>query len=81
MQLASSSLLRLGQEADRDAVRNRESVYLLLDQVLLCFNLFVHIYYDVYITITIAFITMLFNLSQSYIGFSIQTVVNYLDHF
>lgn len=31
--LASSSLLRLGQEADKDAVRNRESVYLLLDQI------------------------------------------------
>ncbi|XP_025425507.1 membrane-associated protein Hem [Sipha flava] len=31
--LASSSLLRLGQEADRDTVRNRESVYLLLDQI------------------------------------------------
>lgn len=31
--LASSSLLRLGQEADKEAVRNRESVYLLLDQI------------------------------------------------
>ncbi|XP_030759273.1 membrane-associated protein Hem [Sitophilus oryzae] len=31
--LASSSLLRLGQEADKDAVKNRESVYLLLDQI------------------------------------------------
>lgn len=31
--LASSSLLRLGQEADREATKNRESVYLLLDQI------------------------------------------------
>ncbi|XP_065156811.1 LOW QUALITY PROTEIN: membrane-associated protein Hem [Atheta coriaria] len=31
--LASSSLLRLGQEVDREAIRNRESVYLLLDQI------------------------------------------------
>ncbi|ENN72215.1 hypothetical protein HUJ04_009989 [Dendroctonus ponderosae] len=31
--LASSSLLRLGQEADKDAVKNRESVYLLLDEI------------------------------------------------
>lgn len=31
--LASSSLLRLGQESDRETVRNRESVYLLLDQI------------------------------------------------
>lgn len=31
--LASSSLLRLGQETDREAVRNRESVYLLLDLI------------------------------------------------
>jgi len=31
--LASSSLLRLGQEADKEAVRNRESVYLLLDMI------------------------------------------------
>ncbi|KAJ1522587.1 hypothetical protein ONE63_001770 [Megalurothrips usitatus] len=31
--LASSSLLRLGQEPDKEAVRNRESVYLLLDQI------------------------------------------------
>lgn len=31
--LASSSLLRLGQEADKDATKNRESVYLLLDQI------------------------------------------------
>lgn len=31
--LASSSLLRLGQEADKEAIRNRESVYLLLDQI------------------------------------------------
>lgn len=31
--LASSSLLRLGQEADKEATRNRESVYLLLDQI------------------------------------------------
>nr|CAD7430116.1 unnamed protein product [Timema monikensis] len=30
--LASSSLLRLGQEADKEVIRNRESVYLLLDQ-------------------------------------------------
>lgn len=33
MQLTSSSLLRLGLEDDSDAVRNRESIYLLLDQV------------------------------------------------
>nr|CAH7728492.1 unnamed protein product [Callosobruchus chinensis] len=31
--LASSSLLRLGQEADKEAIKNRESVYLLLDQI------------------------------------------------
>lgn len=31
--LASSSLLRLGQEPDKDAIKNRESVYLLLDQI------------------------------------------------
>lgn len=31
--LASSSLLRLGQEADKEAIRNRDSVYLLLDQI------------------------------------------------
>ncbi|XP_059172077.1 membrane-associated protein Hem-like [Physella acuta] len=31
--LASSSLLRLGFENDREAVKNRESVYLLLDQI------------------------------------------------
>ncbi|XP_063219756.1 membrane-associated protein Hem [Bacillus rossius redtenbacheri] len=31
--LASSSLLRLGQEADKEVIRNRESVYLLLDQI------------------------------------------------
>lgn len=31
--LASSSLLRLGQESDKEATRNRESVYLLLDQI------------------------------------------------
>lgn len=31
--LASSSLLRLGQESDRDATRNRESIYLLLDEI------------------------------------------------
>ncbi|XP_075218279.1 nck associated protein 1 Hem [Lycorma delicatula] len=31
--LASSSLLRLGQEADREMIKNRESVYLLLDQI------------------------------------------------
>jgi NCK-associated protein 1 len=31
--LASSSLLRLGQEADKEAVKNRESVYLLLDMI------------------------------------------------
>ncbi|XP_014204740.1 membrane-associated protein Hem [Copidosoma floridanum] len=31
--LASSSLLRLGQENDKEATRNRESVYLLLDQI------------------------------------------------
>lgn len=32
-QLASSSLLRLGQENDKEATRNRESVYLLLDLI------------------------------------------------
>ncbi|CAL8120463.1 unnamed protein product [Orchesella dallaii] len=31
--LASSSLLRLGQEADKETVKNRESVYLLLDMI------------------------------------------------
>lgn len=31
--LASSSLLRLGQEADKEVIKNRESVYLLLDQI------------------------------------------------
>ncbi|KAK6192637.1 hypothetical protein SNE40_004076 [Patella caerulea] len=31
--LASSSLLRLGQEHDKDTIKNRESVYLLLDQI------------------------------------------------
>jgi len=31
--LASSSLLRLGQEPDKEAVKNRESVYLLLDMI------------------------------------------------
>ncbi|XP_050438959.1 membrane-associated protein Hem [Adelges cooleyi] len=31
--LASSSLLRLGQEVDREVTKNRESVYLLLDQI------------------------------------------------
>lgn len=31
--LASSSLLRLGQDQDKDATRNRESVYLLLDMI------------------------------------------------
>lgn len=31
--LASSSLLRLGQESDKEAIRNRESIYLLLDQI------------------------------------------------
>ncbi|XP_076355229.1 nck associated protein 1 Hem isoform X2 [Tachypleus tridentatus] len=31
--LASSSLLRLGQESDKETIRNRDSVYLLLDQV------------------------------------------------
>lgn len=31
--LASSSLLRLGQEQDKDAIKNRESVYLLLDMI------------------------------------------------
>ena len=33
LQLASSSLLRLGQEVEKEAVKNRESVYLLLDKV------------------------------------------------
>ncbi|KAK2153078.1 hypothetical protein LSH36_308g01013 [Paralvinella palmiformis] len=31
--LASSSLLRLGQETDKELIKNRESVYLLLDQL------------------------------------------------
>lgn len=31
--LASSSLLRLGQEPDKEMTKNRESVYLLLDQI------------------------------------------------
>ncbi|KAJ8298682.1 hypothetical protein KUTeg_022742 [Tegillarca granosa] len=31
--LASSSLLRLGQENDKESTKNRESVYLLLDQI------------------------------------------------
>ncbi|KAK4882050.1 hypothetical protein RN001_005369 [Aquatica leii] len=31
--LASSSLLRLGQEADKEVIKNRESVYLLLDLI------------------------------------------------
>ncbi|XP_045766160.1 membrane-associated protein Hem [Maniola jurtina] len=31
--LASSSLLRLGQETEKEAIRNRESVYLLLDLI------------------------------------------------
>lgn len=31
--LASSSLLRLGEEADKEVIKNRESAYLLLDQI------------------------------------------------
>lgn len=31
--LASSSLLRLGQESDKEVTRHRESIYLLLDQI------------------------------------------------
>lgn len=31
--LASSSLLRLGQESDKETTKNRESIYLLLDQI------------------------------------------------
>ncbi|XP_064603762.1 membrane-associated protein Hem-like isoform X2 [Liolophura sinensis] len=31
--LSSSSLLRLGQETDKDMIKNRESIYLLLDQI------------------------------------------------
>jgi NCK-associated protein 1 len=31
--LASSSLLRLGQETEKEAIKNRESIYLLLDQI------------------------------------------------
>lgn len=31
--LASSSMLRLGQETDKEAIKNRDSVYLLLDQI------------------------------------------------
>ena len=42
LQLASSSLLRLGQETEKEVIRNRESVYLLLDQVIM--NLFGVIY-------------------------------------
>ena len=37
-QLASSSLLRLGQEVDKEAIRNRESIYLLLDLVIFVFG-------------------------------------------
>jgi len=37
-QLASSSLLRLGQETDKEAIKNRESVYLLLDEVCLLYT-------------------------------------------
>ncbi|XP_077986054.1 nck-associated protein 1-like [Glandiceps talaboti] len=33
--LASSSLLKLGQETDKLVIRNRESVYLLLDEIVL----------------------------------------------
>lgn len=32
--LTSSSLLRLGQETDKEVIKNRESVYLLLDQII-----------------------------------------------
>ena len=32
-QLASSSFLRLGQETDKEMIKNRESVYLLLDEL------------------------------------------------
>lgn len=35
--LASSSLLKIGQETDKTTTRNRESVYLLLDMVSLIF--------------------------------------------
>lgn len=31
--LASSSLLRLGQETEKEAIKNRESIYLLLDEI------------------------------------------------
>ncbi|CAG5103753.1 Similar to Hem: Membrane-associated protein Hem (Drosophila melanogaster) [Cotesia congregata] len=31
--LASSSLLRLGQENDKDSIKNRESIYLLLNEI------------------------------------------------
>lgn len=31
--LASSSFLRLGQETDKELIKNRESVYLLLDEL------------------------------------------------
>jgi len=31
--LASSSLLRLGQETEKETIKNRESVYLLLDEI------------------------------------------------
>merc|ERR1712142_585023 len=30
--LASSSMLRLGQETDKESIKNRDSVYLLLDR-------------------------------------------------
>lgn len=33
LKLASSSLLRLGSENEKEAVKNRESVYILLDLV------------------------------------------------
>lgn len=36
IQLASSSLLKIGQETDKTTTRNRESVYLLLDMVSIC---------------------------------------------
>lgn len=34
--LASSSLLKLGQETDRNSTRNRESIYLLLEHIVRC---------------------------------------------
>lgn len=45
-QLASSSLLRLGQETDKELVKNRDSVYLLLDQVI---YLYIFVFFPIYL--------------------------------